>query len=147
MKLSPTSTDFNFNENVSFKLFLQESSGSRELNHPDIKNNTVDTLFLNIDAKNGYDDFVDFFRLKGRYNAHKKEAIRLVELKRKYSTSQLNQITKLLNQNKTNPTITQTIIKDIFGKEIFEGELQEKPFTKLKRDIAKQIGLNGVKDD
>lgn len=145
--LSPTHKDFNFNKDAGFKLILKEKDKMRSLTPIDIKDNLINSLHLNIEAQNGYNEYIGFFRIKGRYKFHKKEAIQLVELKKKYSKSHLNKISKLLNNGNSNPAVTKTILKDIFGKELFEGDLQDKPLTKLKRDIAKQIGIQGVKDD
>lgn len=37
------------------------------------------------------------------------------------------------------------IKKDIFGNELFDGNLEDNSLNKLKRDIAKNIGLEDVK--
>jgi hypothetical protein len=38
----------------------------------------------------------------------------------------------------------QKIKEDLYGKELFEGELATKSLTKYKRDIAKSIGVEGI---
>ncbi len=131
IELSPTHKKFSFNKDVRFKLILKEFHTVRDLKPADIKCDVANKLHLDIDAKNGYQEYVEFFRLKGRYQYHTNEAIKLVELKKKYSKTHITKICKLFNNKKTNPTILKTITKDIFGKEIFDGDLQEKPFTKL----------------
>ena len=89
-----------------------------------------------------YATFIGTFKLRGRYQFHKQEALELLKLKKRYSHTQIQKIMDLLNENELAETYSlDEIEKDLFGKEIFEGELYEKPLTKYKRDIAKQIGI------
>lgn len=120
--LSPTSKDFSVNTDIKFKLFIEGDLSDKkfklELTHSDISK-----------------DYVNTFKLKGRYASHQDEAIQLLIKKEKYSESQIKEMADIL---KISP---EQIKKDIFGKELFDGKVQDKSFSKLKRDIAKELRL------
>jgi len=126
--LSPTSQKFSVDKNIKFKLFF-----ANKIN----KNN----ILLSIQHDKKYMDYLDTFKLKGRYSFHKDEALTLIEKQEKYSETRLNEIAKILEISPSQ------VKKDIFGKELFSGYLQDKSFTKMKRDVARNIGIRGVKDD
>lgn len=120
---SPTNADFNFNENV--KLRVLYTSGKNSLNI-----NSIDDFEINFDdSKHLFEDYIKIFKLKERYRFHKNIALELLTKKKNYSDSRVDEISRIIGMPK------EEIKKDLFGKEIFEGDLQEKPFTKLKRDI------------
>ena len=53
-----------------------------------------------------------------------------------------NKLFKIKNKIVNNfEIIAIEIKKDIFGREIFEGDLGKVPLTKLKRDICKSVGV------
>jgi hypothetical protein len=133
--LSPTSDDFNFQNDVKF-LMLSKKGDSIN----DIK--CLDDLVLKFDYLNSPDDYknyIDVFRLKQRYDHHKHIALDIVEKSVRYSQSNIDQISKELN------IPSETIKKDIYGEELFNGDIQASPFTKLKRDIAISCEIEGVK--
>lgn len=74
-----------------------------------------------------FEDCTD--KLNSRYRYHKDIALELLNKQQDYSYSKITEISKIIGKTK------KEIKKDLFGKEIFEGDLHEKPFTKLKRDI------------
>ena len=120
---SPTDSDFNFNEDVKLKVLY--TSGKNSLNI-----NSVDDFEINFDdSKHLFEDYINIFKLKERYRFHKNIALELLTKKKNYSDSRVDEISRIIGISK------EEIKKDLFGKEVFEGELQEKPFTKLKRDI------------
>ena len=85
-----------------------------------------------------YDRYLDVFGLRSRYVFHKREALSLISKRKRYSDSQIREIARLTRMPE------QQVRKDIFGEEIFEQSANIKSLTKLKRDIAKQIGLSGA---
>lgn len=120
---SPTNSAFNFNEKVKFKILF--SSGVTNLT---VK--SVDDIDVSLkDNDNLFDDYIKIFKLDNRYRYHKHIVLELLNKKQDYSDSKIDEIAKIVGK------ATAEIKKDLFGKEIFEGDLQEKPFTKLKRDI------------
>lgn len=120
---SPTSNNFDFEKDVTLKVLY--SNGKNSLNI-----NSIDDFEINFDdARNTFKDYIEIFQLKGRYRFHKNIALELLKKRQDYSDSQIQEISKILSKTE------DEIKRDIFGKEVFKGELYEKPFTKLKRDI------------
>lgn len=120
---SPTDADFNFNEDVKLKVLY--TSGKNSLNI-----NSIDDFEINFDdSKHLFEDYIKIFKLEERYRFHKDIALELLTKKKNYSDSRVDEISRIIRMPK------EEIKKDIFGKEVFEGELQEKPFTKFKRDV------------
>jgi len=120
---SPTDAEFNFNEDVKLKVLYTRGKNSLNIN-------SIDDFEINFDdSKHLYEDYIKIFKLKERYRFHKNIALELLTKKKNYSDSRVDEISRIIGMPK------EEIKKDLFGKEIFEGELQEKPFTKLKRDI------------
>ncbi|DAB32579.1 MAG TPA: hypothetical protein CFH79_03100 [Sulfurospirillum sp. UBA11407] len=120
---SPTYADFNFNEDVKLKVFYTNGKNSLNIN-------SIDDFEINFDdSKHLFEDYIKIFKLKERYRFHKNIALELLTKKKNYSDSRVDEISRIIGISK------EEIKKDLFGKEVFEGELQEKPFTKLKRDI------------
>ncbi|MDD2905689.1 MAG: hypothetical protein WBK95_10550 [Sulfurimonas sp.] len=120
---SPTHSGFHFDEKVKFKLLF--SSAVTDLTVKSIDD--IDVLLK--DNENLFDDYIKIFKLNDRYRYHKNIILELLNKKQDYSNSRIDEISKIVGKSK------KEIEKDLFGKEIFEGELQEEPFTKLKRDI------------
>ena len=79
--------------------------------------------------------YINTFKLKGRYVFHKDEIVNLINTKNKYSDSNITEMAKQLK------IPVQKVKEDLFGKELFHGRLEDKSMTKLKRDIAEQIGV------
>ena len=75
------------------------------------------------------------FKLKGRYIFHKDEVINLINNKERYSQSQLDEISDIVNIS------SEQVKKDIFGRELFGGNIEDVSMTKFKKDIAKDINL------
>jgi len=120
---SPTSDSFDFENDVILKALY--ASGKNSLNIT-----SIDDFEINFDdARDTFKDYIEIFQLEGRYRFHKNIALELFNKRQDYSDSQIKEISKILAKTE------DEVKKDIFGKEVFEGELHEKPFTKLKRDI------------
>lgn len=119
---SPTSENFQFNEEVKFKIMYAE----------DIKNLEITSLNdfkLYLDTNKSYQDYTNTFKLNERYVFHKNIVLEIITKKKEYSDSNIDEMVRIIGKS------AEEIKKDLYGKEIFDGELQEKPFTKLKRDI------------
>ncbi len=121
---SPTSSNFDFENDVILKALYATNEKNR------LNINSIDDFEINFgDTRNTFKDYIEIFELEGRYRFHKNIAFELLKKRQDYSDSQIKEISKILSKTE------DEIKKDIFGKEVFEGELHEKPFTKLKRDI------------
>ena len=126
--LSPTHPNFIFNEQVKFKLFFN----LEPMSITDITQVTDFILYFDFTIGD-YRYYVEVLKLKGRYKFYKKEALDLIERKKEYDDTQIREISGLLGKPE------HSIRSVIFGKQIFEGELEDKPLTKMKRDIYNQI--------
>ena len=80
---------------------------------------------------------VDLFRLKQRYNYHKVFALRLLDLKERYSAGSIKMISNLMQGTSPRPEryTEQQIYEDIFGEEY--SKVGHRCFDKLRRDILK----------
>jgi len=125
--LSPTSKDFSVGKDIKFKAYYKDK----------VKKSN---LTLEMKYPKNIQSYILTFKLKGRYEFHKNEAFELIEKQEKYSETRIDEIANIL---KISP---HQVKKDIFGKELFEGDIQDKSFTKMKRDVAKNIGIKGVKE-
>jgi hypothetical protein len=134
--ISPTSKHFSFTQSVRFKLFFP---GTFKRTYKDIKK--VDDFVLNFEIdrdKDDYENYLRIFRLRARYVFHKREVLNLVNLRKPYSDSQIKEIAKITRKT------SLEVKKDIFGKELFEAVTENKPLTKLRKDIAIDMGIKDV---
>ncbi len=136
-KISPSSETFNLDESLEFKINFDIDNyfknGNKNLDLIDIK-------ITNLVSEKDVDRFIDIFNLKGRYEFHKNISLDLIEKRKMYSDSQLDEIEKIFSDNKIKID-KETLKKQIFGSVIFERENTNEPFEKYKKDIAKQLGL------
>lgn len=130
--LSPTSKTFSFNEDVKFKLNFHNGKDKDSIS---LKSDFI-LDFSYAKNEQEYKKYIETFKLKGRYIFHKNEVVALVKKKVQYSDSKIQELADNLGI-----TNKQKIKEDIFGKELFDGELEDKSMTKFKRDIAKEIGI------
>lgn len=129
--LSPTSDNFSFNDDVKFKLYFYNN---KDISTIENKNDYILDFHY---SKNQieYEKYIDIFKLKGRYTFHKDEITNLIDKKERYSQSQLDEISNIVNIS------SEKVKKDIYGKELFEGNIEDVSMTKFKKDIAKDIKL------
>lgn len=133
--LSPTSQDFRLHEDISFYILLKNDIET-------LTDITEQHFYIEFKNDKKLDSYIDTFWLQGRYNYKyiKKDILEMIEKTVQYSTSQQKELKDILafkhQEHKFN--INK---KDLFGREIFEGKLEDKSLTKLKRDIAKNIGI------
>lgn len=127
-KLSPSSIEFDFDKKVKFELRFNLQDVKQIQNIDEFK-----VTLVNNQSNEEIDDFFDMFKLRGRYEFHKGIAYEMINKRKKYSDSQLNELSKLLNVS------VDILKKDIFGKEAFEEN--NYPFEKYKGDIAEQLEL------
>ena len=138
-KLSPTSNLYDFDNQVKIWLRpkIERITNMDFLKHMDDYELDFDTL-----SDADYDKEIDFFYLKERYNYHKCEALRLAELKVKYTSSKIIEMARIIcntgkgEQNEPIPfanMIIEQIRRDIFGLE-FSNE-HHRSFHKLRKDI------------
>ena len=80
-----------------------------------------------------FEKSVNLFRLEQRYNYHKIFALRLLDLKERYSKGNIKMISNLLQENGFERYTEQQIYEDIFGEEY--SAVGQRCFNKLKKDV------------
>lgn len=131
--LCPSSELYNFDKCVQFvvipkNMSTKEIKGIRFLENAELFK--VDLL----SKSTIYKKEINMFHLDERYDFHKCEALRLLDLIRDYPSSHIKMI-----QTTLNCYTEQKISEDIFGKEFMQQ--YGRTFAKLTRDIMK---LNGI---
>jgi hypothetical protein len=137
--LSPSSSAFAFDKQVHFTLLFQRGGWSDVLKEQDM------ALHLEcLQNPDVYRKYIRLFKLSQRYVAHKSEVVALIDKRRRYSDTRLQEIANIAG------VPVDKVKADIFGEELFSDDARWLPLTKLKRDIAWDIGIPGVagrKDD
>ncbi len=131
-RVSPTSVTYTLHQDVEFQIFFEGK----------LKNITNSSEFILqkkiIDNPTHINAYWQMFKLSGRYKFHKELVLDMIKNKVKYSESK---IAELSNQT----GMPQNEIKKmIFGKELFDTDIQDQPLLKFKRDIAKNIKIKEV---
>lgn len=136
-KLSPTNPNYDFEDKVTIWV-----------DHPAGKCSTfgfekrMDEYELKFDCHRDldYQKEIDFFRLIPRYNYHKCEALRLMDLKERYSDARILEMARLImgdDASKAKDLAADSIInqikKDIFADGFMND--QHRVFGKLHKDI------------
>lgn len=136
LKLSPTnSCDYTFEEDVNIHLALSKDG---DVNQFAMKQSDKVSIKFDTTANPVYQDEVDMFKLEDRYNYHKVYALRLWDLKKKYTDETFVKIAKLLSDDKTSVS-PDTIKEDFFGTYFMTQ--YHRAFGKLHHDIMQQDGL------
>lgn len=133
-EISPTSDKFKLNELIKFKMKfdIEDIDFEEKINEV----TAIKVVDLNIENKDNLlyvDEFIEIFKLKPRYEFHKDISFKMIDKRKIYSDSQIEEISKLLKRDE------QSIKEDLFGKECFHSN--NEPFEKYKQDIAEQLGL------
>jgi hypothetical protein len=128
---SPTHKEFDFNQVMKFKLFYIENIFTTNINNiDDFKVELVRDLY-----NHSYKDYIDIFKLNERYEFHKDKAFELIVKNNEYPSEYIQNIANIVGKSEIE------IKKDIFGSEVFIGDLGDVPLSKLKRDVCKSVGV------
>jgi hypothetical protein len=131
-KLSPTSINFTFDEDVLFTLFYKSDKSNIS------KMESIDDFSIRLVPStdiNRYYKFIEIFKLNARYKSHKGDVLELINKAQKYNEKKIIQISELVGGD------ISKIKEDIFGSELFDSNLSKKPKSKLMKDIGKGIEL------
>lgn len=120
LRVAPCSEQFDADKNIYFQVRQTKACTSGYMKHRD-------SYAVKVVAKGYYGAYARLFHLEERYEFHKGEALRLLDLKRKYPTANLKKIARLLHKT------TEEVKEDIFGMG-FSKECH-RCFDKMKRDI------------
>ncbi|WP_339695895.1 hypothetical protein [uncultured Marixanthomonas sp.] len=127
--ISPTGVEGVFD--LNFKIYFKD--GFDENNLPD----TANEYSIKIDSI--HKEYIEKLNLQGRYNFHKDISFGLIDKRKTYSDSQIQEIVTLFGEKNIEINEVQ-LKKQIFGSIIFE-EDSNTQFEKYKKDIAKQLGI------
>lgn len=125
-KIIPSSTNYQFDKLANFRLKLNNNCEIKKIEDYSVH-------FGDLNYNKNIEDYIKMFKLEGRYEFHKKVSFDMIDKRKIYSDSQINEIAVLLKRD------INSIKEDIFGKECFESK--NEPFEKYKQDIARQLGL------
>ena len=118
--VAPCSEDFDANKQIYFKVNQKKVCTSGFMRNRDCYR-------MKINANGIYGSYAKLFRLEERYEYHKGEALRLLDLKRKYPMSNIRQIARLMHKT------ADEVKEDIFGLHFSKNN--HRCFDKMKRDI------------
>jgi len=121
--ISPTSDKWE--GSIKFDMFFEENF---------LDNNvafSINSYTLQINPKT---PFVTKLNLQGRYNFHKNESLKLINKRKIYSDSQIQEIAKILSVD------VLSTKKSLFGSSLFDENANES-FIKYKKDVAKQLKI------
>lgn len=118
--VAPCSEDFDADKHIYFKVNQKEVCTSGFMRHRD-------SYRMKVNADGVYGSYAQMFRLEERYEYHKGEALRLLDLKRKYPMSNIRQIARLMHKT------ADEVKEDIFGLHFSKDN--HRCFDKMKRDI------------
>lgn len=124
---SPTNKQFDFNEKVKFKSFITNCNLQIEK-----ENDFYIKLIENFSNK--FDEYIESLNLNNRYEYHKYKVLEMIEKRKKYPDSRIEELAKLTNQS------TEEVKQDLFGIYINE-DLHVKPLSKLIKDISEELNL------
>jgi len=133
--LSPTSSRYSVDQNVTFQLLYTSSTKLADISSSN--DFVVNVSYCNNVKK--YKNYMNTFKLASRYSTHKDEALVLIKKKATYSNSRMKEIAATMGIS------LQQVKQDLYGKNLFEGNPEDKSMTKFQRDIARDIGIKGVK--
>ena len=120
MRVAPCSEQFDADRNIYFKVVQAKACSGGFMKHRENYN-------VKVVARGKYDTYAKLFHLEERYEFHKGEALRLLDLKRKYPTSNLKIIANMLHKT------IEEVREDIFGMGFSMDH--HRCFDKIKRDI------------
>ena len=127
---NPYLKSFRFDEKVKFKLFLHKKC--KDLN---IKSKDDIDILLKENYSNEYDKYIKVFKLNERYQAHRDIVFEMIKNAELYPESRLKELQDLTG------IPYQQIKQDIFSLIDDNADLSKEPFSKLKRDMACELGL------
>lgn len=126
-KYSPSSKDADFDKNITIRLRPRPANGKLLGEH-----------YIHFRTNPPYDEYVQFFHLRERYDFHQHEAVRLNQLRQRYPESKIKSIAKVLGYS--NVQVKEDLFHLRYLKE------NGRCFEKMTRDILKDETTNGNKE-
>lgn len=130
--VSPSSKDFSLSKDLNLSIYFPK-------NFKSIKSKKDFILQFNINSNQDIvRQYINLFKLEGRYVFHKKEILNLIDKKIRYPESKLKNISRMHGIS------LDKLRQDIFGYELYDSKSHSKPLVKMRRDVAKNIRIKGV---
>lgn len=131
-KICPTSKSYSLPEKLKFKVMYADKP----------ENTASEDDFVLQWSNEGeckhINKYLKIFKIISRYKFHKNEILDLIQKNTKYPDSQIKEISRKIHMPESK------VREMIFGDDLFNPEKSNKPLVKLKRDIAKNIEIQGV---
>ena len=118
--VAPCSEQFDGDKHIHFCVEHKKASSGGYMRHKDYYQ-------IGIKATGDYLEYTKLFHLKERYEYHKGEALRLLDLKRNYPASHIRRMALMLHKT------AEEVREDLFG--LNYSKEHHRCFDKLKRDI------------
>jgi|GEM_PF-738747 len=134
--VSPSSKNFDFHEKVKFKTYFSTNNDKLLIE----KQDDVEVYLKEYASEPKYKDYIEVFRLNERYRFHRYRVIEMIDKRKRYPDSRIQELANLTGQT------PMQVKKDLFGEYLFENDpkdqdLSKRPLAKLTRDIAEELGL------
>ena len=134
--VSPSSEKFDFHEKVKFKTYFSTNNDKLLIE----KQDDVEIYLKEYASEPTYKDYIEVFRLNERYRFHRYRVIEMIDKRKRYPDSRIQELAQLTGQT------PMQVKKDLFGEYLFENDpkdqdLSKRPLAKLTRDIAEELGL------
>jgi len=126
---SPSAAAYQFHKDVRFTIFYHKSQSIVTT----LDDFSVDVSIVN--NKPSHEQYLTQLKIRGRYFHYKKEALRLIELRKEYPD------TKLVELAGETGMPVEVLKKMIFGEELFDTAFNQSSLTKYKRDIATNLDI------
>jgi hypothetical protein len=124
---SPTNKNFDFDERVKFKSFISNTNLQIE-KEQDFYIKLIENY------SNKFDKYIESLNLNNRYDYHKYKVLEIIEKRREYPDSRINELADLTKKTQ------EEIKQDLFG--IYTSEdLHQRPLSKLIKDISEELDL------
>lgn len=137
--LSPTNPKYDFENNVT--IWVDHQGGKCSTFGFEKRMNEYELKF-DVHKAPIYEKEIKFFRLEPRYNFHKCEALRLMDIKERYSEPRIVEMARLImgddnsrGKGSAADVVIEQIKKDIFADDFINN--YHRAFGKLHRDIMK----------
>lgn len=133
----PTYKKYDSTGNLQFSLVQKTAVQIFNYSKRDEREQFLENFEIEIESPNTNNRIVTVLHLKQRYSLYKDKAVKLAYLKEKYSEQFLEEIAKILSEGISRHITADDIENDIFNDPLYENE----SFSKLHRDIKKQVGI------
>lgn len=140
-QLCPTSDHFCLHDDLQFKIYFNKVGYDLSATLQQVS--SLKDFNIKIEDKSaieGFERYLNMFKLKGRYEFHRKAALDMIEKRKDYPDSEIKEISDYFVRNGIYKD-ENSIKKDLFGSSIFNENEKNEPFAKYKSDIARQLGI------